>query len=85
MGDVVLCTQIYKYRDLTARDITNATSHYKDIKPVMDNYGKTSSASKLQPHFFLFKHNCITKNKNRSVWTLCGCHKLEYFVNVSAV
>uniref|UniRef100_A0A8C1JEU5 Tumor susceptibility 101b n=1 Tax=Cyprinus carpio TaxID=7962 RepID=A0A8C1JEU5_CYPCA len=33
-----MLSKIYKYRDLTARDITNATSHYKDIKPVMDNY-----------------------------------------------
>uniref|UniRef100_A0A8C1X670 Tumor susceptibility 101b n=1 Tax=Cyprinus carpio TaxID=7962 RepID=A0A8C1X670_CYPCA len=30
--------KIYKYRDLTARDITNVTSHYKDLKPVVDNY-----------------------------------------------
>lgn len=28
----------YKYRDLTARDITNVTNLYKDLKPVMDNY-----------------------------------------------
>ncbi|KTF86711.1 hypothetical protein cypCar_00034165 [Cyprinus carpio] len=33
-----MLSKIYKYRDLTARDITNATSHYKDLKPVMDNY-----------------------------------------------
>uniref|UniRef100_A0A9J8D9G7 Tumor susceptibility 101b n=1 Tax=Cyprinus carpio carpio TaxID=630221 RepID=A0A9J8D9G7_CYPCA len=30
--------KIYKYRDLTTRDITNVTSHYKDLKPVVDNY-----------------------------------------------
>ncbi|XP_077085484.1 tumor susceptibility gene 101 protein [Siphateles boraxobius] len=29
--------KIYKYRDLTARDL-NVTSHYKDLKPVLDNY-----------------------------------------------
>lgn len=43
MGYVFLCTQIYKYRDLTARDIANVTSQYKDLKPVMDSYGKTSA------------------------------------------
>uniref|UniRef100_A0A671MEJ8 Tumor susceptibility gene 101 protein-like n=1 Tax=Sinocyclocheilus anshuiensis TaxID=1608454 RepID=A0A671MEJ8_9TELE len=31
-------SKIYKYRDLTSRDITNVASHYKDLKPVMDNY-----------------------------------------------
>lgn len=40
LGNVFLCTQIYKYRDLTARDL-NVTSHYKDLKPVLDHYGKT--------------------------------------------
>lgn len=29
--------KIYKYRDLTARDL-NVTSHYKDLKPVLDKY-----------------------------------------------
>ncbi|XP_056115037.1 tumor susceptibility gene 101 protein [Rhinichthys klamathensis goyatoka] len=29
--------KIYKYRDLTARDL-NVTSHYKDLKPVLDHY-----------------------------------------------
>ncbi|XP_026123749.1 tumor susceptibility gene 101 protein-like [Carassius auratus] len=33
-----MLSKIYKYRDLTLRDITNVTSHYKDLKPVMDNY-----------------------------------------------
>uniref|UniRef100_A0A8B9HQC0 UEV domain-containing protein n=1 Tax=Astyanax mexicanus TaxID=7994 RepID=A0A8B9HQC0_ASTMX len=28
----------YKYRDLTVREITNVTTSYKDLKPVMDNY-----------------------------------------------
>ncbi|KAK7170137.1 hypothetical protein R3I94_000392 [Phoxinus phoxinus] len=30
-------SKIYKYRDLTAREL-NVTSHYKDLKPVLDNY-----------------------------------------------
>uniref|UniRef100_A0A671P638 Tumor susceptibility gene 101 protein-like n=1 Tax=Sinocyclocheilus anshuiensis TaxID=1608454 RepID=A0A671P638_9TELE len=34
----ILVFAIYKYRDLTARDITSVTSLYKDLKPVMDNY-----------------------------------------------
>uniref|UniRef100_A0A673JNM0 Tumor susceptibility 101b n=1 Tax=Sinocyclocheilus rhinocerous TaxID=307959 RepID=A0A673JNM0_9TELE len=34
-------SKMYKYRDLTARDITSVTSLYKDLKPVMDSYGKT--------------------------------------------
>ncbi|XP_067258099.1 tumor susceptibility gene 101 protein [Chanodichthys erythropterus] len=33
-----MLAKIYKYRDLTARDLTNVTPHYKDLKPVMDNY-----------------------------------------------
>ncbi|XP_059370806.1 tumor susceptibility gene 101 protein-like [Carassius carassius] len=33
-----MLSKIYKYRDLTARDITIVASHYKDLKPVMDNY-----------------------------------------------
>ncbi|CAM4527627.1 unnamed protein product [Leuciscus chuanchicus] len=32
-----ILAKIYKYRDLTARDL-NVTSHYKDLKPVLDNY-----------------------------------------------
>lgn len=32
--------QQYKYRDLTVREITNVISQYKDLKPVMDAYGK---------------------------------------------
>lgn len=32
--------QQYKYRDLTIREITNVISQYKDLKPVMDAYGK---------------------------------------------
>lgn len=32
--------QQYKYRDLTVREITNVISQYKDLKPVMDSYGK---------------------------------------------
>lgn len=31
-------SKYYKYRDLTARDITNVTNIYKDLKPMMDNY-----------------------------------------------
>uniref|UniRef100_A0A672SMC4 UEV domain-containing protein n=1 Tax=Sinocyclocheilus grahami TaxID=75366 RepID=A0A672SMC4_SINGR len=31
-------SKIYKYRDLTARDITSVASLYKDLKPVMDSY-----------------------------------------------
>ena len=34
--------QQYKYRDLTVREITNVISQYKDLKPVMDAYGKLS-------------------------------------------
>jgi len=44
-----VCTQIYKYRDLTSRDLT-VTSHYKDLKPVLDNYGKSHCGSNLQTH-----------------------------------
>lgn len=33
-----LLSKLYKYRDLTVRDVTNVTSQYKDLKPVMDNY-----------------------------------------------
>ncbi|KAG1935079.1 tumor susceptibility gene 101 protein [Pimephales promelas] len=32
-----ILAKIYKYRDLTSRDLT-VTSHYKDLKPVLDNY-----------------------------------------------
>lgn len=32
--------QQYKNRDLTVREITNVISQYKDLKPVMDAYGK---------------------------------------------
>lgn len=35
--------QQYKYRDLTVREITNVISQYKDLKPVMDAYGKILS------------------------------------------
>lgn len=33
-----LLSKSYKYRDLTVREITNVTTSYKDLKPVMDNY-----------------------------------------------
>uniref|UniRef100_W5KJZ4 Tumor susceptibility 101 n=1 Tax=Astyanax mexicanus TaxID=7994 RepID=W5KJZ4_ASTMX len=33
-----LLSKAYKYRDLTVREITNVTTSYKDLKPVMDNY-----------------------------------------------
>ncbi|KAI7814814.1 tumor susceptibility gene 101 protein [Triplophysa rosa] len=33
-----LLSKLYKYRDLTVREVTNVTSRYKDLKPVMDNY-----------------------------------------------
>ncbi|KAK1802257.1 hypothetical protein P4O66_021915 [Electrophorus voltai] len=33
-----LVAQGYKYRDLTVREITNVTTQYKDLRPVMDNY-----------------------------------------------
>ncbi|XP_056604647.1 tumor susceptibility gene 101 protein [Triplophysa dalaica] len=33
-----LLSKLYKYRDLTVRDVTNVTSQYKDLKPLMDNY-----------------------------------------------
>ncbi|XP_051982650.1 tumor susceptibility gene 101 protein-like [Xyrauchen texanus] len=33
-----MLSKMYKYRDLTVRDITNVTSQYKDLKPVIDNY-----------------------------------------------
>lgn len=36
--------QQYKYRDLTVREITNVISQYKDLKPVMDAYGKILSS-----------------------------------------
>lgn len=65
-----LCTQIYKYRDLTGRDL-NVTSHYKDLKPVLDNYGKTYCGSKLQTHlqmfkcrFYILKHLTFIFNKD---------------------
>ncbi|KAI4902953.1 hypothetical protein NFI96_020602 [Prochilodus magdalenae] len=33
-----MLSKAYKYRDLTVREITNVTTSYKDLKPVMDNY-----------------------------------------------
>lgn len=33
-----LLSKGYKYRDLTVREISNVTTSYKDLKPVMDNY-----------------------------------------------
>lgn len=39
----LLVAQQYKYRDLTVREITNVISQYKDLKPVMDAYGKLSN------------------------------------------
>ncbi|XP_066510575.1 tumor susceptibility gene 101 protein-like [Hoplias malabaricus] len=33
-----MLSKAYKYRDLTVREITNVTTAYKDLKPVMDNY-----------------------------------------------
>lgn len=38
----VVIVQQYKYRDLTVREITNVISQYKDLKPLMDAYGKSS-------------------------------------------
>lgn len=37
---LLFIVQSYKYRDLTVREITNVISQYKDLKPVMDGYGK---------------------------------------------
>lgn len=39
--------QQYKYRDLTVREITTVISQYKDLKPVMDAYGKVTDLSFL--------------------------------------
>ncbi|XP_051545451.1 tumor susceptibility gene 101 protein-like [Myxocyprinus asiaticus] len=36
----------YKYRDLTAREITNVISQYKDLKPVMDAYTFNDGSSR---------------------------------------
>ncbi|XP_062845683.1 tumor susceptibility gene 101 protein [Trichomycterus rosablanca] len=33
-----MLSKVYKYRDLTLREVTNVTNRYKDLKPVMDNY-----------------------------------------------
>jgi hypothetical protein len=30
----------YKYRDLTVRQTVNVIAMYKDLKPVLDSYGK---------------------------------------------
>lgn len=43
--------QQYKYRDLTVREITNVISQYKDLKPVMDAYGKQNKTHPFSPHF----------------------------------
>lgn len=40
LSPLLLVDQQYKYRDLTVREITNVISQYKDLKPVMDAYGK---------------------------------------------
>ena len=32
--------QQYRYKEMTVREITNVISQYKDLKPVMDSYGK---------------------------------------------
>lgn len=49
---MIFCTlffvvQQYKYRDLTVREITNVISQYKDLKPVMDAYGKKNPQKPL--------------------------------------
>lgn len=49
---MIFCTlffvvQQYKYRDLTVREITNVISQYKDLKPVMDAYGKKKNPKNL--------------------------------------
>ncbi|ETE69613.1 Tumor susceptibility protein, partial [Ophiophagus hannah] len=31
----------YKYRDLAVQETVNVTGQYKDLKPVMDNYGES--------------------------------------------
>lgn len=43
----VVIIQQYKYRDLTVREITNVISQYKDLKPVMDAYGKLNDTDLL--------------------------------------
>ena len=43
----VFIAQSYKYRDLTVREITNVISQYKDLKPVMDAYGKSNNTGCL--------------------------------------
>uniref|UniRef100_A0A673JDC0 Tumor susceptibility 101b n=1 Tax=Sinocyclocheilus rhinocerous TaxID=307959 RepID=A0A673JDC0_9TELE len=57
-------SKMYKYRDLTARDITSVTSLYKDLKPVMDSYGKT--LLNLLEYYLIFPYKNIYK------YTLCS-------------
>lgn len=45
LSSFVFNIQQYKYRDLTVREITNVISQYKDLKPVMDAYGKLNDIS----------------------------------------
>lgn len=47
LSSFVLIVQQYKYRDLTVREMTNVISEYKDLKPVMDAYGKLSDTDFL--------------------------------------
>jgi len=41
----VVSIQQYKYKEMTVREITNVISQYKDLKPVMDAYGKFYNTS----------------------------------------
>lgn len=47
LSSFVVIVQQYKYRDLTVREITNVISQYKDLKPVMDAYGKLNDTDLL--------------------------------------
>ena len=47
----------YKYRDLTVRETVNVISLYKDLKPVLDSYGKFIYKN-IKLEFTLFVNNC---------------------------
>ena len=54
-SSVVVTVQQYKYRDLTVREMTNVISEYKDLKPVMDAYGKMNDIDFLSLTVFSVK------------------------------
>lgn len=75
-----LIFQQYKYRDLTVREITNVISQYKDLKPVMDAYGKILSCL----CFFVFSVNnwgfltVFNDGSSRDLMSLTGTVPVSY-------